>query len=56
MSLVNEASPGHCAGLDGIIDLHRSVPVVLNGLDLDLSSSHSDRSNLYEPGVVGSGV
>lgn len=35
---------------------NRSVPVVLNGLDLDLSSSHSGRCNLYEPRVVGSGA
>lgn len=42
--------------MDGVIDLHRSVPVVLDGLDLDLSSSHSRRGNLYEQRVVGSGA
>ena len=34
-------------------NVHRAVPVILNGLDLDLPSTHSDEDNALIVAIVG---
>ena len=39
-SLLVKPARGHCPEGEGAIDLHRSISVILNGLDLNLPSPH----------------